>query len=105
MGVRNMTGSFDDLNIEKTKEKPRVFTIVESEEPKPRGILRSSSSHDNLHQNEKARRATFHHVHTVHHHEHAPADVPHYLGTLKGRDLKKAKQLSEHTRLVDKHGR
>ena len=52
-----MTGSVDDLNIEKTREKSRVFTIVESEEPKPRGILRSSSSHDNLHlHNEKARR-------------------------------------------------
>ena len=28
-----------------------------------------------------------------------------YLGTLRGRDLEMAKQLSEHTRLVDKKGR
>ena len=30
---------------------------------------------------------------------------PSYLGTLRGKDLEMAKQLSEHTRLVDKKGR
>ncbi|CBY22583.1 unnamed protein product [Oikopleura dioica] len=90
-----MKGSVDDLNIEKAREKSRVFTITESLEPTSKEIIRSSSSHDNLHLHNK-RRYTHHHV---------PPEVPHYIGTLKGRDLKKAKQLCEHTRLVDKHGR
>ncbi len=47
--IRTMKGSVDDLNVEKAREKSRVFTITESLEPTPKEIIRSSSSHDNLH--------------------------------------------------------
>ena len=53
--IRTMKGSVDDLNIEKAREKSRVFTITESLEPTSKEIIRSSSSHDNLHLHNKRR--------------------------------------------------